>query len=93
MKQHPAPTRKPSTTTQTTSNRSEIIKLQDLLPNLIPNAQIGFHSYEFNGQQNVKTNLRKCQEQFFNILYQNRVDDTVDRVVLNIILPITDKQN
>ena len=65
--------------------------LQDLLPNLIPNARIASYSYESDWRQDVKTNLRMCGEQFLNVLHQNRVGDVVGRVALNIMLPITDK--
>ncbi len=65
--------------------------LQDLLPNLVPNARIASYSYKSDWQQDVKTNLRTCGEQFLNVLHQNRFGDVVSRVALNIILHITDK--
>ncbi len=64
--------------------------LQDLLPVLIPNARIASYSYESDWRHNVKTNLRKCGEQFLNVLHQNRVGNVVGRVALNIILSVTD---
>ena len=60
--------------------------LQDLLPNLVPNARIASYSYESDWRQDVKTNLRKCGEQFLNVLHQNRVGDVVGRFALNSIL-------
>ncbi len=54
--------------------------LRDLLPNLIPNARIASYSYESDWRNDVKTNLRNCGEQFFNILNQNRVGYVVSRV-------------
>ena len=65
--------------------------LQDLLPNLVPNARIASYSYESDWRQDVKTNLRKCGEQLLNVLHQNRADNMVGRVALNIISPITNK--
>lgn len=56
--------------------------LLDLLPNSIPNARIASYSYESDWRKDVKTNLRKCAEQFLNILYQNRVGDQVGRVAI-----------
>ena len=85
-----APTQELRNAAQTTSNMSEVMWLQDL-PNLVPNARIASYSYESDWRQDVKTNLRKCGEQFLNILHQNRVGDMVGRVALNTILPITDK--
>ena len=79
----------PSNAIQTTRNRPEIMWLQDLLPNLIPNARIASYSYESDWRQDVKTNLRKCGEQFLNVLYQDRVSNVVGRVASDVIL-ITD---
>ena len=64
--------------------------LQDLLPNLIPNARIASYSYESDWRQDVKTKLRKCGEQLLNVLHQNRVHNMVGRVALDLILPIID---
>ena len=58
--------------------------LQDLLPNLVPNARIASYSYKSDWREDVKTNLRKCGEQFLNVLHQNRVGNAVSRVALNI---------
>ena len=87
-----APAQEPSNATQTTSNRSEVMWLQDLLPNIVPNARIASYSYKSDWRQDIKTNLRKCGEQLLNVLHQNRVGNGVGRVALNIILPITDKE-
>ncbi len=86
-----APAQEPSNATQTTSNRSEVMWLQDLLPNIVPNARIASYSYKSDWRQDIKTNLRKCGEQLLNVLHQNRVGSVVGRVALTIILPNTDK--
>ena len=65
--------------------------LQDLLPNLVPNARIASYSYESDWRQDVKTNLRKCGEQLLNILHRNRVDNLVGIVKLNIYPLISNK--
>ena len=85
------PTKELSEAPQATSDRSEVMWLRDLLPNLIPYARISSYSYESDWRQDIKTNLRKCGEQFLNVLHQNRVADVVGRFALNTILPITDK--
>ena len=82
---HRAPAQEISDAPQTTSDRSEVMWLRDLLPNLIPSARIASYSYESDWRKDVKTNLRNCGEQFLNILHQNRVGDAVSRVTLNII--------
>ena len=79
-----APAQELSNAAQTTINRSEVMWLQDLLPNLVPNARIASYSYESDWRQDVKTNLRKCGEQFLNVLHQNRADNMVGRLALNI---------
>ena len=86
-----APAQELSDAPQTTSDMSEVMWLQDLLPNIIPNARIASYSYESDWRKDVKTNLRNCGEQFLNILHQNRVGDVVSRVMLNMIFLITNK--
>ena len=83
----------PSNAAQTTSDRSEVMWLRDLLPKIIPKARIASYSYESDWRQDVKTNLRKCGEQFLNVLYQNRVGNMVGRASIRIILSIIHKQN
>ena len=53
-----------------TSNKSEVMWLQDLLPHSVPNARIASYSYKSDWRQDVKTNLRKCGEQFLNVLHK-----------------------
>ena len=84
FQKHRAPAQRLSKAASITSNKSEVMWLQDLLPHSVPNARIASYSYKSDWRQDVKTNLRKCGEQFLNVLHQNRVGDEVGRVALSI---------
>lgn len=87
---HHTSTQEPSNANLIITHISEIIWIQDLLPNLIPNARIVSYSYESDWRQDVKTNLCKCREQFLNVLYQDKVSNIVGRVARDVIL-VTNK--
>ena len=76
------PIPKLSDTTQTATDVPEVMWLRDLLPNSIHNARIASYSYESDWRQDVKTNLRKCGEQFLNVLHQSRASNQVGRIAL-----------
>ena len=59
----------------------EVMWLRDLLPQFLPNARIATYSYESDWRQDVKTNLRKCGQQFLNVLYQHRSSEKVSSSV------------
>lgn len=52
--------------------------LRDLLPSELKNARIATYSYQSDWRdRGIKTTLRKCSEQFLNILLQSRSHDEV----------------
>ena len=56
----------------------EVMWLRDLLVPLFKNARIATYSYESDWRdRRVKTSLRKCAEQFLNILKQKRQYENV----------------
>ena len=67
---------------------AEVMWLRDLLPRFLPNARIATYSYKSDWRQDVKTNLRKCGEQFLNVLYQYRSSENVSSVLLDNLLLI-----
>jgi hypothetical protein len=74
-----------SKSARTTSEIAETMWLRDLLSSFVLHAQIVTYSYESNWRRaNVKTSLRKCDEQLLNILHQNRSQERVNTIVLNI---------
>lgn len=81
------------TPAQTMSNKTTVMWLHDLLPNLIPNARIATYSYVSDWRYDVKVNLRKCGEEFLNALHQHRIGNMVSRLALNIISPFTNNEN
>ena len=70
---------------------TEIMWLRDLLPRFLPNARIATYSYKSDWRQDVKTNLRKCGEQFLNVLYQHRSSEKVNSILLDVFLFINAK--
>lgn len=79
------PTQELSDTAQTATEIPEIMWLRDLLPKSVCNARIASYSYESDWRRDVKTNLRKCGEQFLNVLHQSRAGDQVGRMALKIV--------
>ncbi len=61
FQKRPAPAQQLNKAAEKTSNRSEVMWLQDLLPNLVPNARIASYSYKSDWRQDVKTNLPKWE--------------------------------
>ena len=56
--------------TQMAFDTEEVMWLQDFLPDIIPNTRIMIYSYKSDWRKaDVKTSLRKCEEQLFNILF------------------------
>ena len=71
-------------TAQTAFNDVETMWFWDFLPNFIPHARIATYSYESNWwKTEMKTNLRKCDKQLFNVFHQNRLDKKINKIVLN----------
>lgn len=77
-----APTPKSTDNGESSTNIPEVMWLRDLLPDSIRNARIASYSYESDWRKDVKTNLRKCGEQFLNVLHQSRAGDQVDTISL-----------
>lgn len=86
-----APSPKLGDIAQIADNTAEVMWLRDLLPTFVPNARIASYSYKSDWRKYVKTNLRKCAEQFLNVLHQNRLGDQVGAVAVNPVETIADK--
>ena len=60
--------------------------LRDLLPNFASNARVATYSYESDWRKaDIKTSLRRCEEQFLNVLYQNRLSEKVSKAIAGIL--------
>ena len=72
-------------TAQTAFNIIEIMWFWDFLSTFISHARIATYSYEPNWwKAEMKTSLRKCDKQLFNVLHQNRSNKKVNKIVLSI---------
>ena len=81
-----AQTDKLSDGAQTISVTAEVMWLRDLLPNFASNARVATYSYESDSRKaDIKTSLRKCGEQFLNVLYQNRSCEKVSKAITGIL--------